>query len=353
MIGDYLYPSSYIPAKKDKQLANHISTSHDDLLNHDVVIAGLGLHHESYLFHVRNILSRLYHKHIRIRIADAGNIIPGISYADTLVALDDLLSEFAASDARVIFLAEDELMAQTVWKKILQLHPQESTFVGNMQEDTEELILEIQSQKKKGSYFNLAAFQNYLNDPDLLESNEAIGGELLRLGLLRERPDAMEAALRRSGSCFFHTNSVKSSEWNLSLQQPNGLNAAEACKIFHYMGFSSALKWSVAGPYHGAGDALMAQLLWHFIDGANNSREENPASAGNDFLKFYVEQEKENHHFIFYQSKFTYRWWMQVDHPHKESENTKDIIVPCTEQDYKKAVNGESPDAWWLVNRRY
>ena len=53
---------------------------------------------------------------------------------------------------------------------------------------------------------------------------------------------------------------------------------------------------------------------------------------------------------VFFQSRVSGRWWMEIS----DFENRKGgmYIVPCDEDDYKKASLGDIPDRWWKNIRK-
>ena len=48
---------------------------------------------------------------------------------------------------------------------------------------------------------------------------------------------------------------------------------------------------------------------------------------------------------VFYKSKFTERWWMEVPMA-SNSVYTRNSIVPCSYSDYQTATKGEIPDRY-------
>ena len=49
----------------------------------------------------------------------------------------------------------------------------------------------------------------------------------------------------------------------------------------------------------------------------------------------------------FYKSNRTGRWWIL---PSESSKGT--FMLPCTERDYQKALEGEIPLRWWNLHQR-
>jgi len=70
---------------------------------------------------------------------------------------------------------------------------------------------------------------------------------------------------------------------------------------------------------------VIAQLIWYFIDGYYNRKNE---------LKNQEEQ------ITFWKSKKSGRWWMQIPVKSK-SKKQKHKLVPCSYQDYLSTCNEE------------
>jgi len=135
---------------------------------------------------------------------------------------------------------------------------------------------------------------------------------------------------------------------------PNGFYAEEACQISHYAGIGDHVK--VAGffnliPRLDSSDLsckLMAQIVWHFIEGFYCRIPEDPGKSGQDFNEFIIDLEDLDMQITFYQSRKTNRWWMKIFNEY----NDTDRLVACTQEDYDMAARYEVPDRWWRHVRR-
>jgi hypothetical protein len=90
---------------------------------------------------------------------------------------------------------------------------------------------------------------------------------------------------------------------------------------------------------------LVAQCLWYFVEGFMNRRVENPQSNDKDFLKYTVEFEDVDHQLVFWKSKRTDRWWMEMPYGDKDHFR-RNQLIPCSYNDYLKACKEELPDRW-------
>jgi formiminoglutamase len=135
---------------------------------------------------------------------------------------------------------------------------------------------------------------------------------------------------------------------------PNGFFGEEACQIVRYAGLSD--KVSSIGFYEinpemddrGQTVHLVAQMIWCFIDGYYNRKKDFPIGDKSDYLKYRVSIQDNKHEIVFYKSKKSDRWWMDVPYPPgKNTRFERHHMVPCSYNDYQTAVKEEMPDRWW------
>ncbi|MDR1887394.1 MAG: hypothetical protein LBQ70_05705 [Prevotellaceae bacterium] len=195
---------------------------------------------------------------------------------------------------------------------------------------------------------NFMAYQTYLSDPEILSKLSSNYFETLRLGKFREDSGIYEPALRDSHIFGMDMASVRKADIaDSSYSGPNGLYAEEACLIARYAGISDNLK--IANIFcmnetekNGRTNALIAQIVWHIIDGFANRTHEITLNNVNGIKKFLVNLEQPAVRLVFYHSDVTNRWWMEI--PEKNGKKT--LIIACTEDDYKIARKHEVPLRW-------
>ena len=194
------------------------------------------------------------------------------------------------------------------------------------------------------------------------------GGQILRLGELRDDITEAEPLLREAEYIFVDMRSVRHADYpSSSNTNPNGLFANELCQIAHYIGFSTNLKAvylfgleapqaAATGTGTGFGtDAaaqvcanLAAQLIWHISDGVANNVKEEPAlqkRSGKLPIKFeyrIVEFASQGDSITFITSLITGRWWMEIPLVKKGTNK----LIPCSKNDYELACQGDIPLRW-------
>ena len=89
-------------------------------------------------------------------------------------------------------------------------------------------------------------------------------------------------------------------------------------------------------------------MIWYFLDGFSNRKNDYPVGEKTDYLKYRVVIKDNKHEIVFYKSNKSDRWWMDVPYPvHQKIKYNRHHLVPCSYRDYQIACNDEMPDRWW------
>ena len=92
---------------------------------------------------------------------------------------------------------------------------------------------------------------------------------------------------------------------------------------------------------------LAAQMIWYFLDGYYQRKKDQPLVNKNAFVKYHVNIKKDMQEIVFYKSKMSERWWMEVPYPNSKVKYHRHHLVPCSYKDYEVAMKDEMPDRWW------
>ena len=197
------------------------------------------------------------------------------------------------------------------------------------------------------------AYQSYLIDNETMAVLEKLYFEAYRLGHMRQYLPDMEPIIRGADLMTFDITAIKSSDAPGSKNaQPFGLTGEEACQICWYAGLNEKL--SSAGFYeydplsddeHKKTAAVVATMIWYFIEGFYHRKGEQNF-RGNDYLRFVVSMPSGPESIVFYKSKLSEKWWMEVPYPHSNFAYERNLIVPCSYSDYQTATRGEVPERW-------
>lgn len=190
---------------------------------------------------------------------------------------------------------------------------------------------------------NFIGTQVHLNHTPV--SNDHYHIENLRLGKLRSNKELIEPAMRDSHFLVFNINALKKSDAPAkSGVNPSGLNAEEADQICRYAGLSEALTLLNICGYtekeHKTGQTseLIAQMIWYFLDGYSQRKQDYPLSE-NDLTGYVVDLTEPSTSLHFVKSKKSGRWWLKI--PVDLNGITVDRMLPCTYHDYQMACEHE------------
>jgi len=199
------------------------------------------------------------------------------------------------------------------------------------------------------------AYQSYYTDDELIALMEKLNFDSYRLGYLKSNIEEVEPVLRSADILSFDINAIKvSSAPGTILSSPNGLNGEESCKVFRYAGLSDKLSTIGLYNYSAENDSnkvsakLLAQMIWYFVDGVNNRKQDYPVATVASYTKYHVSIEKEKLNLVFYKSPKSGRWWVEVPYPNDAGlKHARHLFMPCSYNDYLKACEGETPERWW------
>ena len=202
------------------------------------------------------------------------------------------------------------------------------------------------------SYTHLA-YQSYLIDPLSVSILEKLYFEAFRIGQLRTNMQEAEPMIRNADLLSFDITAIRSSDAPGNANaQPFGLTGEEACQICWYAGLNEKLSSIGFYEYNPSFDdvhrktaSVLATMIWYFIEGYYGRKNELDFRS-NDFIRYTVSMPANPETLLFYKSKFSEKWWMEVPFPGGVKRYARNSIVPCSYNDYQTAVKGEVPERY-------
>jgi formiminoglutamase len=207
-------------------------------------------------------------------------------------------------------------------------------------------------------HLTVAGYQTHFVNPATLAYLDKHHFDHVRLGRARTELPALEPLLRDADTVGFDISAIRQAEApGQAKPGPNGFFAEEACQICRYAGMSDKLRSFGIFGFTPANDAqeqtaqLVAQMVWYFLEGVANRKNDFPASL--DGLVEYVVDTKEDFaHLSFWKSTRSGRWWVQVPVKTRKKEE-RHRLLPCTYEDYLQASNDELPSRLWNAFKRF
>ncbi|EOZ92117.1 formiminoglutamase [Indibacter alkaliphilus LW1] len=195
-------------------------------------------------------------------------------------------------------------------------------------------------------------YQSFLNDKDLINVMEKLYFDHIRLGSLKNNLKEAEPIIRNADLMSFDVSAIQSSDAPGAVDaQPFGLSGEDACQIFRFAGMNEKLSSiGVYGyqPYYDDNRnktaSVIATMIWYFIEGFYN-RKDSMSFKGSDYVKYTVSLDRKPSIIVFYKSKRSEKWWMEVPDSGLEKFE-RSTIIPCSYKDYQMAQTGEIPERW-------
>ncbi|MES2691352.1 MAG: formimidoylglutamase [Bacteroidota bacterium] len=312
---------------------------------------------------VRKELYKLFKPKYEVKIADIGNIEAGNSVNDTLFALNACLKELHERKKTVIILGGTADLAYSQFTSYEGTNPNLNVLVADAKID----LKQNETEPAYSNYlykiithqpnylFNIVHLGNqaYYVEQESLDAFDKMNFDLFRLGHVRSKMQESEPLMRNADMVVFSMNSIKAADAGSTVEMnPNGFYGEEACQLARYAGMSNDL--SSIGFYdlnafkdlNAGGSKLLSQMLWYFIDGYYNRKNDYPSSDNKDYTIYRTSLKTGNYEIVFYKNRYNERWWMEVPYPKERSVQKGTFMVPCSYSDYQAALNDEIPDRW-------
>lgn len=319
---------------------------------------------------IRKYLYRLFQVKKTLQIGDLGNISAGEKISDTYFAVKSTIARLLKAKAIPIVLGGSQDLTFPVYLgfeecgRVINLTSIDAVFDNQINEDqiNSRSFLSKIIYRKPNFLFNYSniGYQTYFIDRPEIQLLDKLFFDAVRLGEVRENIEETEPTIRNADFLSFDIGALRQSEapgnGNAS---PNGLYGEEACQLTRYAGLSSKL--SCIGFFEtnpdfdqrGQTSHLVAQMIWYFLDGLANRINDYPKETKEGFIKYIVNASGHANDLIFYKSKATDLWWMELPVSlEKEKKLYRHVMVPCSYNDYLKACNNEIPDRWWKAYQK-
>jgi arginase family enzyme len=367
MLNEFLSP--YLPNHdlwKETSLGHltcFYETEIPDLAETDIAIIGIndGRHSEgnegckNAPDAIRETFYPLIRQNTRLRISDLGNIQAGDTFEDSLAALKTVVEILLKENIIPVILGgtnELALAQYTAYERICK-NLEYVCITPEFDLKHETYLRKICTHQPNYLFnINVVGYQSYLVEDDSLGAMGKLYFEANRLGSLKKNINEAEPMLRNADMVTFNMAAIKQADAPAHANgNPSGFTGEEACQLAWYSGVSDKVK--TFGLYELNPDfdnyrqtaKLAAQMVWYFVDGYYNRKSDNPVMH-QEFLKYRCTLGKGQPDAVFYKSKLSDRWWMEVPYPDQNGSDHS-LLIPCNYNDYLTASKGEMPDRFW------
>jgi formiminoglutamase len=307
---------------------------------------------------IRKKLYKLNKGSLGSDVVDLGDLRPGMSLEDTYDRLREICSTMMEHNVTVILMGGSHDMClgqfyayQDTEKRITVLNVDAWVDMWHDEDDKSRNYLQQIYTHEPNFLFNYIhmGYQSYLVDSSVLNTLEKLYFDLKRLGQVKENIKEAEPTLREADMMAFDIGAIKMTDApGHVFAQPFGFTGEEACQLCWYAGMNdklSSVGFYEYNPLHDHREqtaGVVATMIWYFIAGFYNRKNDVDFST-EMFSKYFVTLRKHPHSMVFYKSKLSEKWWIEVP-PQREDQST--YLVPCSYKDYTDACDGDVPERW-------
>ncbi len=301
---------------------------------------------------IRKELYGLTSSSSKVKIVDLGNIEAGKTFNDTQFALQEVVKTLLANSVVPVVLGGSKELGYAqfaAYQKIIK--NLDATIISPRVDLSKHAFLSKICLHEPNFLFNIncIAYQSHYVAEKSVSTLRKLFFNPIRLGVLRSNLADIEPVLRDTDMSIFDIGAIKQSDAPGNHDNnPSGLSSEEACQLCWYAGISEKMRsfgiyeLNPEFDYRNTTSKLAAQMIWYFLDGYANRKGDHP-ELHNEFLKYRCTMVQNEPDVVFYKSKRTERWWMEIPGP----ISSKNLVIPCRYSDYTMATKGEMPDLFF------
>ncbi len=313
---------------------------------------------------VREQFYNLFCGNFNPKIVDLGNIKPGNTIKDTYFALSEVIAYLIERKILPVVLGGSQDLTFANYKAYEKLGKVINLVSIDNQFDIGDPDKELDSQSYLGkmivsapnflfNYTNLG-YQTYFVDRESINLMSSLYFDAHRLGSLRNHLQEVEPVVRNADMMSVDISAIRQADApGNENAAPTGFTIEEACQIIRYAGMSDKLTSIGFYEMNPAFDnqhqtaLAVATALWYFVEGYYNRKQEDPYKEKDQYKKYFVSLKDNTYDIVFYKSKKSDRWWMEVPcKPENQEKYNRQYLLPCSYNDYEMAMRDEIPDRW-------
>lgn len=313
---------------------------------------------------IRMELYQLFPGNWSSNFVDLGNVDPGDTVQDTYFAVQSLCGYLLNKGVIPILIGGSQDLTYAAYRAyddmghMVNLVSVDSRFdFGNAEEliSSQSYISKIIVDKPNNLFnFSNLGYQTYYNAQEEIDLMDKLFFDAFRLGEVINDITVVEPILRDAHMVSVDMGAVQTpATADNDLQIPNGFNSREICAIARYAGIGEKVSLFGIFECHGKNysAALIAQMVWYFLEGFNYRIKEDSIEVKGAYKKYIVLIDNEE--LNFYKSNSSGRWWIEI--PFMLNVNNKlkrQTLLPCTYSDYLDACDQKRPERWWKAFKK-
>jgi len=303
---------------------------------------------------------------------DLGEFLTGSSLQDTYTGLIEVLEFLRSQNIFPLIIGGSQDLTYPLYKAFARMEEKVDLLVidshFDLDEDPEEsttttsisYLNKILTDEPNFLFnFSNLGFQTHFVSEEIRHFMDRQNFDIYRLGEINGNIADAEPVIRSANLISFDIRAVRFSDApGCEDQTANGFYGEEACQLFRYAGMNDQLQGLGFFEYNPQFDnrdqtaGLIAQMIWYFLEGFASRKQDNPLKSSAHFYKYRTSLKNNPSEIIFFKSKKTGRWWMQVPYPPHYRKNNFFHLIPCRYEDFQHASNGEVPERWWRSHQK-
>jgi len=374
-----VFVDNYLPEEKNidpQLLVSHIwfasKGEEPDLTNIDIALLGVTESRNSKNNEgcctapdeIRKEFYKLYYWKNNVSILDLGNLTVGETVEDTYAILSEIIAYLLEQKVIPVILggsndlAFANYQAYAMLEKVVSMVSVDSRF--NLGDEKEPISSEgylnkivLQQPNFLLNYSNIG-YQTFLNRQADIELMKQLYFETYRVGAMRKDMEEIEPIVRNAEMLAIDISAVRQSDAPANPNaSANGFYGEEICQVAFFAGLSDKLssigiyEFNPIFDYNTQTSQLIAQILWYFVEGFTNRQSDILFREEEQYFRHAVPVTNALHGLVFYQSKKTGRWWMEIPFFHIKTQQDKKYYLPCSKNDFDTACKDEVPERWW------
>ncbi|MBP9991767.1 MAG: formimidoylglutamase [Bacteroidales bacterium] len=314
---------------------------------------------------IRHYLYALAQPMSGINVLDLGNLKRGNTLEDTYIALTEVVSLLLEQNVTMLLLGGTQDLTFPVYKgyetvgRVMNICAIDSRFDigGEAEINSHNYVKHIVMQQPNYLFnFTNIGYQTYFVGAEYVKLMDELNFDAFRVGAIQNNMESAEPLLRNADLVSVDISAVRQSDAPGNANpSPHGFYGEQLCQLARFAGMSDKVSSMLFSEYNPTYDRdgqtahMMAHAAWYFIEGFFCRMGDYPYRDKPNYRRYTVELQSHGMELIFYKSKKSDRWWIEVpcDNDERKERYERHLLVPCNYSDYERAMENEIPELWW------